>query len=179
MTSLLLKGKPTTVVIYYLHDSSKNYSNIKIKEKDLKREEVEEVFDVLPMPPLPPTTTKAKVITKPQKNNIKNGYKYEEIKVTATAYCPCAKCCGRGSPGITKTGRSAWLPGVAVDPRYIPLGSHIDIPGYNRNNNGSWVLCDDTGGKIKKNRIDVRFKTHEEAKRWGRQEIIIRVWSKE
>jgi 3D (Asp-Asp-Asp) domain-containing protein len=99
------------------------------------------------------------------------------IWVTATAYCPCSICCGKGSPGITKTGRSAWKPGVAVDPKVIPLGSHLDIPGYNRgpNNNGSWILCDDIGGAIKGNHIDVRFKTHAEAKKWGVKKIKIRV----
>lgn len=165
MASLLFGGKSITIVIYYPRNLTKKSSDIKMKTKDFKQEKAEEYSETLPMPPLPPIITENKIVPKP-------------LEVIATAYCPCAKCCGKGSPGITKTGRSAWLPGVAVDPLCIPLGSHIDIPGYNRNNNGSWVLCDDTGGKIKGNRIDVRFKTHEEAKRWGRQKITIRVWSK-
>jgi len=100
-----------------------------------------------------------------------------KIWVTATAYCPCEICCGKGSPGITKTGTSAKTAGVAIDPKLIPLGSHIDIPGYLRgpNNNGSWILCDDIGGAIKGNRIDVRFETHSEAKEWGIKRLLIRV----
>jgi len=170
MISLLLRSKTTTVIIRYPHDSARNSSDIKIKTKDFKQKKTEEYSEMLPMPPLPPTTIKAEIAKKSQKNN-KSFYMW----VTATAYCPCAKCCGRGSPGITKTGRSAWTPGVAIDPRYIPLGSHIDIPGYNRSNNGSWVLCDDTGSKIKGARIDVRFDNHNEAKKWGRRSIKIRV----
>lgn len=97
--------------------------------------------------------------------------------VIATAYCPCSKCCGEDSPGITATQTDAYKAGVAVDPNIIPKGSHIDIPGYNRgpNENGSWILCDDVGGAIKGNRIDVRFKTHQEAIEWGVREILIRV----
>lgn len=110
-------------------------------------------------------------------NNKREPYK---IWVTATAYCPCSICCGDDSPGITKTGTSALSPGVAVDPSIIPLGSHIDIPGYERgpNNNGSWIICDDIGGAIKGNHIDVRFKTHSEALNWGVKRIQIRVHEK-
>jgi 3D (Asp-Asp-Asp) domain-containing protein len=130
----------------------------------------------LPMPPMPPEPPQPTVeVSKPiQKANNRSYHMW----VTATAYCPCAKCCGRGSPGITKTGRNAWTPGVAVDPRIIPLGSHLDIPGYNRKTNGAWVLCDDVGGKIKKDRIDVRFDSHREALRWGVKRIKIRVHPK-
>lgn len=112
-------------------------------------------------------------IVKGNKKKIKSKY----ITVVATAYCPCAICCGKNSPGITKTGRNAYLSGVAVDPSIIPLGSHMDIPGYNRgpNKNGSWILCDDIGGAIKGKRIDVRFKKHEDAVKWGRKTIRVRI----
>jgi len=112
------------------------------------------------------------------KSKLKKEPKFIYMWVTATAYCPCYRCCGKGSPGITKTGRSAWTPGVAVDPRYIALGSHLDIPGYYRGNNGSWILCDDTGSKIKGKKIDVRFKHHWQAKIWGKRYIRIRVHPK-
>jgi len=100
--------------------------------------------------------------------------------VRATAYCPCELCCGKGSPGITSTGRSTWKSGVAVDPKIISLGSHLDIPEYNRgpNKNGSWILCDDIGGKIKGRRIDVRFDSHSEAIKWGSKKIKIRIHKK-
>ena len=102
---------------------------------------------------------------------------YYRIRVRATAYCPCDICCGGYADGITATGRDALTAGVAVDPTVIPLGSRIDIPHYNRGNNknGSWILADDVGGAIKGRRIDVRFKTHEEALNWGVRNIIIRV----
>jgi 3D (Asp-Asp-Asp) domain-containing protein len=98
------------------------------------------------------------------------------IKVLATAYCPCKKCCGKWADGKTSTNRNAYLPGVAVDPKWIPLGAKLSIPEYNK---GEWVIADDIGGAIKKkknkpHRIDVRFKTHQEALEWGRKIITIR-----
>lgn len=101
------------------------------------------------------------------------GMDSESIQVRATAYCPCKVCCGRSASGITASGRSAGGRGVAVDPRLIPLGSHLDIPGY-----GNWIDADDTGSAIKGNRIDVRFQSHAEAKAYGVRTITIRVWRK-
>lgn len=100
------------------------------------------------------------------------------LTVRATAYCPCAICCGKYADGKTATGRSAFKPGVAVDPQAIPLGAHLDIPGYTRgpNGNGSWIRADDTGRLIKGNRIDVRFRSHEEAVQWGTRTIRVRIW---
>lgn len=107
----------------------------------------------------------------------KSTWKSKRIKVTATAYCPCSICCGKYADGRTATNRDAYLPGAAVDPDVIPLGSRLDIPGYTRND-GVWIRADDVGGAIKGNKIDVRFKTHKEAKEWGVKTITIRVWTK-
>ena len=98
-----------------------------------------------------------------------------------TAYCPCSICCGKNANGTTATGRDANLPGVAVDKSVIPLGSHLDIPGYPRTNGtstypGAWILADDTGRLIKGFKIDVRFETHSEAKAWGKKKLKVRVW---
>lgn len=107
-----------------------------------------------------------------------NSYKMNRIRVKATGYCPCVVCCGKWSNGLTSTGRDAYLPGIAVDPKVISLGSRIDIPLNEYFNGGSWILADDIGGKIRGNHIDVRFATHEEAKNFGVKYFYIRVWSK-
>jgi len=100
------------------------------------------------------------------------------LMVKVTAYCPCKICCGRWADGKTAYNRDAFKAGVAVDPKVIPLGSHLDIPGYDRgpNGNGSWILADDVGNSIKGKHIDIRFKTHQEALDWGSKYLKIRVW---
>jgi 3D (Asp-Asp-Asp) domain-containing protein len=62
---------------------------------------------------------------------------------------------------------------VATDPRTIPTGSRLDIPGI-----GSWLPADDIGGAIKGNRIDVRFNDHKSAMLFGRKVLRVRVWTR-
>lgn len=104
----------------------------------------------------------------------------KRIKVKVTAYCPCEICCGRFADGKTFTERDADKAGVAVDPNVFPLGSRFDIPGYNRgtNKNGSWILADDIGAGVQGYHIDIRFKTHEEAVKWGVKYLTVRIWTK-
>lgn len=64
------------------------------------------------------------------------------ITVTATSYCS----------GITTfTGAKVGVGSIAVDPRIIPLGSHLYVPGY-----GDGV-ADDTGALIQGRRVDVYY----------------------
>lgn len=88
----------------------------------------------------------------------------EGIKEEATSlgkfqiyhYCPCVKCCGK-SDGITSTGaRAREGRTIAVDPEVIPLGSTVMIDGEE-------YIAEDTGGKIKGNKIDVFVESHQEA----------------
>lgn len=63
----------------------------------------------------------------------------QRFTATVTAYCPGPCCCGRWSDGKTSTGRDAGTPGAAVDPRRIPYGTVLRVPGY------GVVTADDTG----------------------------------
>jgi len=107
-------------------------------------------------------------------------WKQTRKKMLVTAYCPCRICCGKHANGKTATMSSAWEPGAAVDPKVIPHGSRIDVPGYKRgpNKNGSWIKADDSGSAIKGNKIDLRFDTHQEAKEWGRKWLVVRIWTR-
>ncbi len=87
------------------------------------------------------------------------------LKMIATAYT--ASC--SGCSGFTASGRPAGHGVVAVDPRYIPLGSHLYIPGYGH------ALAGDTGGSIRGNRIDLGFDTHRDAMSFGRRPIVVYV----
>lgn len=87
------------------------------------------------------------------------------LTVIATAYT--AEC--SGCSGTTATGRPAGHGIVAVDPRYIPLGTHLYIPGYGR------ALAGDTGGAIHGNRIDLGFESNHDAMTFGRRAIVVYV----
>jgi 3D (Asp-Asp-Asp) domain-containing protein len=56
-----------------------------------------------------------------------------------------------------------------VDPKVIPLGTRIEIKDM-----GIFV-AEDTGGKIKGNRIDIYFDSKEEAKKFGIRGIWINI----
>ena len=89
-------------------------------------------------------------------------------KVRVTGYCvgPCREC---GTQGITSTGTRT-LRGVAVarrGRRVVPLGSRLYIPGYGA------ARVDDVGGGVGPTQIDLRFKSHRRAARWGSRRLEI------
>ena len=75
----------------------------------------------------------------------------------------------QGTNNITATGKEIKEGMIAVDSKIIPLGTRVEIKDM-----GVFV-AEDTGGKIKGNRIDIYFETKEEAKDFGRQVIWVRV----
>lgn len=91
-----------------------------------------------------------------------------------TAYCPCAKCCGKSADGITASGHKIKEGDVFVAaPRSIPIGTKLIIPGYN---NSLPVKVLDRGGAIKEGRMDVFFggdNGHRRALEWGIQQLPV------
>jgi uncharacterized protein YabE (DUF348 family)/3D (Asp-Asp-Asp) domain-containing protein len=87
-----------------------------------------------------------------------------ELTVVATGYAPFG---GPGIGGRTATGARAGFGIVAVDPRVIPLGTRLYIPGY------GYGVAADTGGAIKGGRIDLCYDTVGQALLWGRRTVTI------
>jgi resuscitation-promoting factor RpfB len=85
------------------------------------------------------------------------------LSMVATAY---TAGCG-GCSGITASGRPAGHGVVAVDPRVIPLGTHMYIPGYGH------AVAGDTGGAIRGRRIDLGFNSNAAANQFGRRAITV------
>jgi len=75
----------------------------------------------------------------------------------------------QGTNNITATGKEIKKGMVAVDPREIPLGTKIEIKDM------GIFIAEDTGGKIKGNRIDIYFDTKKEAKEFGRKGIWVKI----
>ena len=75
----------------------------------------------------------------------------------STAYTPY----DGGGEGHTALGGFAGKGHAAVDPSVIPLGSIVFIEGY------GYAICDDIGGAIHGNIIDVGVDTLAQAYQWG------------
>jgi 3D (Asp-Asp-Asp) domain-containing protein len=83
------------------------------------------------------------------------------LKVDAVAY---------HLPGRTASGLPCAKGVVAVDPRLIPLGTKLFVPGYGR------AVAADVGAGIKGRIIDVWMPTHAAARKWGRKTVVITVY---
>ena len=101
---------------------------------------------------------------------------WRTTRMRVTAYCPCSKCCGQYSDGVTACGHKI-RPGdtfVAADKRYS-FGTEMVISGYG---NGQPVKVLDRGGAIKGNKLDLFFGTHKEALKWGVKYLDVKVRDK-
>ena len=76
-----------------------------------------------------------------------------------TAYCPCAKCCGK-SNGITAAGTRATAGRTVAASSKFPIGTRLNVGGH------SYVV-EDRGGAINGNKIDIFVNSHAEALAWG------------
>ena len=108
-----------------------------------------------------------------------------------TGYCKCGECCGwqrnwRGKPvinagpnkgdrkkiGQTASGKQARYGTIAADTSHYPFGTVIYVPGY------GYGRVEDRGGDIKgPNRLDLFFKDHKGAQKWGRQTKKVKIWT--
>jgi 3D (Asp-Asp-Asp) domain-containing protein/peptidoglycan hydrolase CwlO-like protein len=80
------------------------------------------------------------------------------ITVSATGYA---------LSGTTATGIPVGWGVAAVDPRVIPLGTHMTIPGYGE------AVAADTGGAVVGATIDLWFPSVGQAQTWGRRTVTI------
>ena len=100
----------------------------------------------------------------------------EWLEFEATAYCPCEKCCGKWAKNrpngfvYTANGEVA-KEGVtiAADWDVLPPGTEVEIEGIGTRK------VQDRGGAIRGNRIDIYFETHEQALKFGVQEVQLRI----
>lgn len=84
-------------------------------------------------------------------------------KFITTGYCHCKICCNKAD-GITASGNIV-KPNhtIAADISILPLGTEVIIDGI-------VYTVEDTGSKVKGNKIDIYYSSHSEAKLHGRQE---------
>jgi 3D (Asp-Asp-Asp) domain-containing protein len=101
--------------------------------------------------------------------------KLRQMVMEVTAYCACKRCCGPRAQGITASGKRVNFNGgrfVAADPKVLKFNTRLLIPGYA---DGQPVQVIDKGGAIKGNKLDVFFDSHQRARQWGRQKLVVTV----
>ncbi len=101
---------------------------------------------------------RAKRITVPQKKFI----------INASAYTAAADECGK-SDGITASGLLVKENETVACPSYLPFGTKLQIAGL-----GTYI-CEDRGGAIKGNHIDIYMKTKSQAFAFGRQRLLAEI----
>ncbi|MEN8127099.1 MAG: 3D domain-containing protein [Planctomycetota bacterium] len=118
-----------------------------------------------------PTTASSAQDAAPAHTNFETDGSWRVVRMRVTGYCPCSKCCGAYSDGITANNHRI-QPGdtfVAASKSY-PFGTEMVIPGYNSDRP---VQVMDRGGAIKGNRLDLFFHTHQAALVWGVQHVDV------
>ncbi len=111
------------------------------------------------------------------------------VRMEVTAYCPCGQCCGwernwrfqpvysygpnkgqRKIVGQTASGTMARPGTIAADTRLYPFGTIMYVPGY------GYGRVEDRGGAIRGQKLDLFYRTHQQALQWGRQHKDVKVW---
>ena len=86
-----------------------------------------------------------------------------------TAYCSCAKCCGKTN-GITAMGTKATAGRTVAASSKFSFGTKLNI-------NGHVYTVEDRGGAINGNKIDLYVNSHVEALAWGVRYLPVSVVS--
>lgn len=92
----------------------------------------------------------------------------ESFTINASAYTASADECGNDK-GITASGIKVAVNRTIACPPEIPFGVKIEIEGM-----GTYV-CEDRGGAIKGNKIDIYMETKAEAFAFGRKNLTAKV----
>lgn len=110
------------------------------------------------------TTTAAtsRAASQPRTSNTTGGTTYK-----VTAYCPCAKCCGKAS-GRTASGTKATAGRTVAASSQFAFGTQLNIGGHT-------YTVEDRGGAVKGNKIDIFVNSHAEALQWGVRYLTVDV----
>jgi 3D (Asp-Asp-Asp) domain-containing protein len=122
-------------------------SQITKKEKDLEREEALARFEA---------------------KRLAAKYPQGKFTINASAYTAAADECGK-SDGITASGLMVREKETLACPPQFPFGTKLKIEGL-----GTYV-CQDRGGAIKGNHIDIYMETKSEAFSFGRRNLLAEV----
>ena len=95
-------------------------------------------------------------------------YPQGKFVINASAYTAAADECGK-SDGITASGLKVKEKETIACPPHFPFGTKLNVEGM-----GTYV-CEDRGGAIKNNHIDIYMETKKEAFAFGRRNLLAEV----
>jgi 3D (Asp-Asp-Asp) domain-containing protein len=104
------------------------------------------------------------ILAKYEEKRKKATYPEGEFTINASAYTAAADECGK-SDGVTASGVEVKENETIACPPQYPFGTKIKINGM-----GTYV-CEDRGGAIKGNHVDIYMETKKEAFAFGRQNL--------
>lgn len=116
----------------------------------------------------PETEEREKFLAKFEKDKKSTNLPQEKFFVNASAYTASADECGK-SDGITASGLKVREQETIACPPLFPFGTKIKIETM-----GTYI-CEDRGGAIKGNHIDIYMETKKEAFSFGRQNLLAEI----
>ena len=133
------------------------YQNEKEIEKTVISEKIitEPVNKIVQVNKKATTSVTSRGSSLPRESNANAGGTIYKI----TAYCPCAKCCGKTN-GRTAAGTKATAGRTVAASSKFAFGTKLNIGGHT-------YVVEDRGGAIKGNKIDIFVNSHSEALAWG------------
>lgn len=108
------------------------------------------------------------ILSKFEEKRKKASYPQGKFIINASAYTAAADECGK-SDGITASGLKVKVKETIACPREFPFGTKLNIEGM-----GTYI-CQDRGGAIKGNHIDIYMETKKEAFAFGRKNLLAEV----
>ena len=114
------------------------------------------------------TSRAGSTVAKTASNNASTGTPTGPTRIfKVTAYCSCAKCCGKVT-GRTASGSHAVAGQTVAASGQFAFGTKLNI-------NGQEYTVEDRGGAIQGNRIDIYMNSHAEAVAWGVKYLPVQV----
>ena len=114
------------------------------------------------------TSRAGSTVAKTANNNASTGTATGPTRIfKVTAYCSCAKCCGKVT-GRTASGSHAVAGKTVAASGQFAFGTKLNI-------NGQEYTVEDRGGAIQGNRIDIYMNSHAEAVAWGVKYLPVQV----
>ena len=114
------------------------------------------------------TSRAGSTVAKTANNNASTGTPTGQTRIfKVTAYCSCAKCCGKVT-GRTASGTHATAGQTVAASGQFAFGTKLNI-------NGQEYTVEDRGGAIQGNRVDIYMNSHAEAVAWGVKYLPVQV----